>query len=212
MTKVYQSAFATRYKKHEFEKHVHGKNNHQIIRYFFGKNYSEQEADESVEEKEKIYRSLCLEDKEGLHLAAGVADYLDHLVNTNTAMNLDFYFQIFGLSQLFDCEKIIYNDGNLKSKPDLDAYIKASQILELELSDCVVFEDSVSGIHAANNASSEKSSLFQQMQITACLAPLRESLRSLMISMMKRCLKFSHKCRKIVNTMFHTLISVLAYA
>jgi beta-phosphoglucomutase len=45
-------------------------------------------------------------------------------------------------------------DGNdvIKGKPDPEVFLKASELLEVSAENCIVFEDSVAGIQAANNA------------------------------------------------------------
>jgi len=45
-------------------------------------------------------------------------------------------------------------DGNdvSKAKPDPEVFLKAASSLQIEASDCIVFEDSVAGVEAANNA------------------------------------------------------------
>lgn len=45
-------------------------------------------------------------------------------------------------------------DGNevSKAKPDPEVFIKAAALINVEKSNCIVFEDSIAGIQAANNA------------------------------------------------------------
>lgn len=147
--------------KEEFDHNIHGKSNHQVIEFIFGKQFSIDQANYFAEEKESLYRDLCLEDKSSLHLIGGAEAFLDYLVKKEYAFtiatssgkeNLDFYFEVFHLSRWFDYGKIIYSDGYLISKPSPDAYLKASKVLGILPNDCVVFEDSYSGIKSAKNA------------------------------------------------------------
>ena len=45
-------------------------------------------------------------------------------------------------------------DGNdvVKGKPDPEVFLKAAKLLQIEPKNCIVFEDSVAGIQAANTA------------------------------------------------------------
>ena len=56
------------------------------------------------------------------------------------------------LYKWFDKEHIIYNDGSMRGKPFPDLFLKALDMLGIEGKDAVVFEDSVSGIKAAEAA------------------------------------------------------------
>ena len=54
------------------------------------------------------------------------------------------------LLSLFDA--IVDGNDVTKAKPDPEVFIIGSELLNIELEHCVVFEDSVAGIQAANNA------------------------------------------------------------
>ena len=47
---------------------------------------------------------------------------------------------------------IVYDDGIRPGKPAPDIYLQASHLLGLQTADCVVVEDSISGIQAARAA------------------------------------------------------------
>ncbi len=51
---------------------------------------------------------------------------------------------------------MIYNDGNIKSKPDPQIFQKAMNTMGLKRDETLVFEDSISGIIAAENANAAK--------------------------------------------------------
>lgn len=145
----------------EFDRHVHGKSNQQIIEYIFQATFSLEEAAELAEGKEAIYRELCLADQVGLHLLEGAPELLDYLtaqgylITIATASgkkNVDFFFDVFNLGKWFDYDKVIYDDGIIKSKPAPDFYLNASQAIGKLPEECLVFEDSLSGIKAAQAA------------------------------------------------------------
>ncbi|MFA9466883.1 MAG: HAD family hydrolase [Velocimicrobium sp.] len=119
----------------EFLQYVHGRNNDFILEYFLEKSLSADIIHDLSEKKETIYRKLCIEDKVNLQLAPGAILLLDHLKKYNipriiamasTKVNVDFYRKEFQLNNWFDNDKIIYNDGTIKGKPNPDIYIKAA--------------------------------------------------------------------------------------
>ncbi|GMA55336.1 hypothetical protein GCM10025857_66930 [Alicyclobacillus contaminans] len=97
-------------------------------------------------------------------LIDGVADYLDFLkenkqpINIATVspkVNVDFFFDLFHLEQWFDYDKVVYNDGTLKSKPEPDFYVQAALNLNASPDQMIVFEDSSLGLQGAHNAQAE---------------------------------------------------------
>ena len=63
-----------------------------------------------------------------------------------------FFVKTFNLEKWFDVDKIVYDDYKIAGKPDPAIYLKALEILNLNPAETLVFEDSYSGITAANNA------------------------------------------------------------
>ncbi len=55
-----------------------------------------------------------------------------------------------GLNVFFDC--IVDGTDISKAKPDPEVFLKGAELLRSQPSNCIVFEDSISGIHAANTA------------------------------------------------------------
>jgi beta-phosphoglucomutase-like phosphatase (HAD superfamily) len=112
-------------------------------------------------EKETLYREMCLADRASFRLADGVVEFLDFLKSYNIPMtiatmsewqNVEFYINEFGLGKWFDLEKIVYSDGKIAGKPSPEIYEIASQRLGLEPKDCIVIEDALSGIESAKGA------------------------------------------------------------
>lgn len=62
----------------EFQKYVHGKNIIDTFKYFLNIECSPEEALKIGEEKEVIYRKMCLESPD-FKLAVGLVDFLDYL-------------------------------------------------------------------------------------------------------------------------------------
>ena len=132
---------------------------------FFNTVFSKEEVFELGEEKEKYYRELCLKDREKFTLAKGLEDFLDYLkekscpINIATASglnNINFFFEQFKLERWFERNKIVYFDGTFKGKPEPDIYLIAAKNLDINIKDCVVFEDAKSGIESAYRAGAGK--------------------------------------------------------
>lgn len=147
--------------REEFMKYAYGRPNHMILEHFFGRKLSDRERVEASREKEAYYRKLCLEDRDSLHLTRGLPGFLDRLKKAGCPLaiasaankdNMEFYFSVFHLEQWFDWNRVVYDDGILKGKPEPDYFIEAARRLHLLPKACHVFEDSVSGVLAAHRA------------------------------------------------------------
>ena len=145
----------------EMDEHVHGRNGKSIFEYLLGREIDLVEERRLVEQKEQIYRALCLEDDVNFHLAPGVHELLDfiteHHIPTTIATasgrtNLDFFIRQFRLDRWFKPERIVYDDGTLKGKPDPDIYLRAAQRIGVVPQFCMVIEDAFSGIESARQA------------------------------------------------------------
>jgi HAD superfamily hydrolase (TIGR01509 family) len=66
--------------------------------------------------------------------------------------NLQFFIKHLDLGQWFELDTIIYDDGTLQGKPNPDIYLKAAKNIHCNPVDCVVVEDSISGIQSAQQA------------------------------------------------------------
>ncbi len=142
---------------------IHGKNNIDILKSLFTRELSLKDIDEMSIEKEDIYQSLCLKHKLGL--APGSVSFFKFLTKIRIPFtiataadlyNVDFYFKHLDLGFYFDKSKVIYSDGTLKSKPDPEIFRKAMTVLGLKEGEVLIFEDSTSGIEAAENAKVKK--------------------------------------------------------
>ena len=169
-THLHNQAWDIFLKKHSFvltdeEKNlkIHGKNNAEIMSNLFSKKLSKDEINTLSIEKEGIYQSLCL--KEKMELAPGVLDLLKYLdknhipftiATASDLYNLQFYFEHLELEKYFDLDRIVYSNGNIKSKPDPEIFFKAIDVLDIDAGETLIFEDSTSGILAAENSKAKK--------------------------------------------------------
>jgi HAD superfamily hydrolase (TIGR01509 family) len=145
----------------ELELHVHGRPNAYTLAYLLGRELAQDEVDDHSEAKEVIYRTLCRAEGDSFSISPGAATLLDslaarsipHTIATSSGQaNVDFFFQHLGLDRWFDPALVVCDDGQMPGKPAPDIYLRAAQVLGLAPGDCVVVEDSISGIRAARAA------------------------------------------------------------
>jgi len=72
------------------------------------------------------------------------------LATNSLGSNADECLQFAGVRELFP--DIVSREQVRKGKPAPDIFIKAAKLLDVEMEDCLVVEDSVTGIEAASNA------------------------------------------------------------
>lgn len=151
----------TMFTDEEMVKHMFGRTNELIIKYLIGRQPSPEMVEKYGDEKEELYRQMCLKDKEKFHLAKGAPEFLDYLKENHIPMtiatmsdkkNVDFYVKHFHIDKWFDMDKVVYSDGKIPGKPAPDIYIIAAQKLGLKPEECIVVEDALSGITAAKDA------------------------------------------------------------
>jgi len=147
----------------EKNKTIHGKNNKDILTSIFPFPLTPEMIASHGAEKEKIYQDLCLETD--MQLAPGAADLLTFLQHEHVPFtiataseigNVEFYFEKMGLDLFFDRHKVVYNDGAMPGKPNPRIFEKAITVLGIKASETLIFEDSISGIEAAENAGAGK--------------------------------------------------------
>lgn len=148
----------------EFAEHVFGQNTGDTLGYIFGRELLPTEVERYGEEKESLYRSLCLQDKAHFRLREGAEDFFEGLVKYNVPrtiatasgkQNVDFFFRELKLGRWFDRAKVVYNDGMLRSKPDPQVFVIAMQRLNIPPEQSLIIEDSSSGIEAALRAEAQ---------------------------------------------------------
>ena len=142
----------------EMTSQVHGRSNRNTISYLVGYKPNEQEMLDLINQKESQYRKLCLAEGKGFRLSPGALDLLDDLqklriprtiATASEITNLEFFFEHLELDTWFDRNLIIYDDGLILGKPAPDVYLRAASMIELDPRECLVVEDSVSGLEAA---------------------------------------------------------------
>ena len=145
----------------EFNTYFHGRTNKDTLEYLKKRELTEEEVNELAQQKESIYRDLCKSDLSIFKLAPGVERYLNYLKENNIPFtiataseinNVNFFIKEFQLDKWFDIIKIVYDDGTFRGKPEPDIYLKASEALNIQPDNCIVFEDALSGVQSAQRA------------------------------------------------------------
>jgi len=144
----------------EMHEWVYGRPNRETFEWMRGQKLPKDEALQLIEVKEGIYRGLCLQD-ECFKLSPGAVALLDalaangipHTIATSSEKtNVDFFVEQLNLARWFEPAKIVYDDFSFPGKPAPEIYLKAAAILDLPPRDCVVVEDSLSGLESAHRA------------------------------------------------------------
>lgn len=139
-----------------FSQQYFGKSNYEILSELSHKKVTEMEALTLGEEKEIIYRELYSKE---ILVHTGLLDFLEVLKSNNklTAVassapisNINFVLDKLRIREYFNT---IVDASMVKfSKPNPEIYLKAAHALNIEPRECLVFEDSHSGIKAALGA------------------------------------------------------------
>lgn len=140
----------------EMLERMYGRRNDQIVRDFFGDGLSDEEVFAHGAAKEILYRELVAERTEEM-LVPGLRAFLDLYRDTPMAVgsnaepeNVNFILDRAGLRAYF--RAVV--DGHQVShpKPHPEIYQRAAALLETAPSNCIVVEDSHSGVAAARAA------------------------------------------------------------
>lgn len=142
--------------------HMHGQTNKQIIKILMG-DMSDKESEQLSKDKEALYRDICVKNPDDFHLAPGLEDVLDQLKARQVPMtictasikeNVDFFVSSFHLDRWFDVNNIIYDDGTHHDK--ISMFKAGAKRIKVALSNCMIIEDSLSGISFAHACHVEK--------------------------------------------------------
>lgn len=132
---------------------MHGKHNDELLRDVFGSELNAEEIQRMGSEKEALYRDL-IEGELEASLVPGVRQFLTRnllmpkaVASNAEAANVDFVLDRAELASFF---RFALNGQMVKyGKPHPEIYLKASELLQIAPKDCIVFEDSQTGIDAA---------------------------------------------------------------
>ncbi|GAA0880777.1 HAD family hydrolase [Algoriphagus jejuensis] len=140
----------------DFALHMYGKNNGYILSHFLGRKIEGQELLDLEDEKESLFREIYQSQVDPIFgfmpffQALRKSGFKTAVATSAPFANLEL---IAGKLDLFPhLESALASEHVSKHKPDPEVYLKTAQNLSLEPSQCVVFEDSFSGVSAAKNA------------------------------------------------------------
>ena len=138
-----------------------GPSNAMTLKRLFGEDISDEEIDRWSAKKEDEYRDMVRSNPENMRLMEGAAEFLDYLTDKNIPFalatasmppNVEFYMEEIGMNKWFTMDRVVFDEGILPNKPDPAFYLEAARRLNMKTEDCLVFEDTRSGIQAAINA------------------------------------------------------------
>jgi beta-phosphoglucomutase-like phosphatase (HAD superfamily) len=145
----------------EFALHMHGRPNAYVLSYLAGRDISGRELADWIEVKESLFRDLCLGIPGRLALSPGAEELLEWLslaaiprtiATSSGLINVQFFTQHLHLGRWFDAGRLVYDDGVRPGKPAPDMYLAAAGNIGLDPGRCVVVEDAISGVAAAEAA------------------------------------------------------------
>ena len=140
----------------EFAEHMFGKSNSYILSHFFKRTIEGEELLKLEDEKESLFRKIYEPHVEPI---AGITEFIENLtvngVQLGVATSAPYANLELILSKVDIREKlgsIMASEDVKKHKPDPEVYLRSAANLNVPPAQCVVFEDSYSGISAALNA------------------------------------------------------------
>ena len=135
---------------------MYGKRNDEIVRGFFGDDLTAGEVAARGAAKERLYREMIAGKVDGM-MPAGLRRFLDARRSAPLALasnaepeNIAFVLEESGLAKYF---RVVVDGHQVeRPKPFPDVYRRAAELLGEAPGDCIVFEDSYSGVEAARAA------------------------------------------------------------
>lgn len=140
----------------DFDQKMFGRRNDEIVRGLFGAGADPAEVFRHGAAKEVLYRKM-MGPVLGEHLVPGLVEFLERhrespmAVATNAERaNADFVLETGGLRKYF--RAVVDGEQVARPKPDPEVFLRAAGLLGLPPADCIVFEDSLTGVEAARAA------------------------------------------------------------
>lgn len=144
------------YTNEEFEEHMYGKHNGYIMTHFFKRSIAGEELTTLEDEKEAMFREVY---KDKVETIPYYLDFLSELKSRGfkTAVatsapraNLDLIISTLKISDKMD--SMMSSEDVKAHKPNPEVYLKSAERVGVSPADCIVFEDSFSGVTAGLNA------------------------------------------------------------
>lgn len=163
-TNPYHSlAFRTFFSSHnlnptdeEFAQHMYGKSNSYILSHFFKRPVSGDELLQMEQEKEGLFRKIYEPHIEPIAgIMAFIADLAQNRIKLGVATSAPYANLELILGKIdirHQLGSILASEDVKKHKPDPEVYLSSAKNLGVLPENCLVFEDSFSGVSAALNA------------------------------------------------------------
>ncbi len=139
------------------ERRMHGKRNSELVRDLIGMDLGDDIVFQHGAAKERLFREMLLKADLNEYRVPGVAEFLERHKDLPKAVgsnaepaNIDFVLDRFGLHSYFQITVNGLQVGRPKPFPDI--YLKAAEALRTDPKNCIVFEDSPTGVEAARAA------------------------------------------------------------
>jgi beta-phosphoglucomutase len=169
---------------------IHGINL-EILERLFGDKYNHEERIKHADEKEAAYREIFAPELEE-RTVDGVLDFIKKAYAEDVPMaiatagpgdNAFFVIDRLGVREMMG--HVVHSGMVEKGKPDPEVFRQAADGIGVALEDCLIFEDSVTGAQAANNAgcpvvvitTTHQREEFSDLEVAA----FREDFRGLMV-------------------------------
>lgn len=141
----------------EIETRMLGKRNDEIVQDFFpGQTLSNEEVFAHGARKEQLYREIVRPDL-ARYMVPGITAFLERhkemaigLATNGEPANVDLVLRGANIQKYFDA--VVSGHEVERPKPHPDIYLKVARMLGVTPDNCVVFEDSLTGIAAARAA------------------------------------------------------------
>lgn len=158
-SKAFEKVFAKRGlypTEEEYAAHMYGKNNRYIFTHFLNREISESELNKLEEEKESLFREIYQDIVEPID---GLLPFLEDIYRQEKRIgvatsapraNMDLIIDRLSIRSKF--MSLLASEDVNTHKPDPEVYLRTADNLKVNPEDCLVFEDSASGVQAAINA------------------------------------------------------------
>ncbi|MEE1199988.1 MAG: HAD family phosphatase [Christensenellales bacterium] len=153
--------FGLDYSESEIFRTFIGPSNASIFRKLLGETLDPALIRQYSQEKEEVYRSIARSCPENLRLIEGAEALFDELARKGVPFtiatssiheNVRFYLEELGLKRWLKEDLIVSESSGLPHKPDPAYFLEAARRLNVSVQDCLIVEDSKTGIEAAVRA------------------------------------------------------------
>lgn len=133
--------------------------NPEIVKRALGNHLSDEEVERISNEKEVLFRDSFDPEED---VIKGFIHFIDEWSNKKMPLvigsaappeNVEFFMDRLGIGHYF--QGAVHEDDVTKGKPSPEVFLKAAQLINVPIHNCVVFEDSPSGAEASAKAGSE---------------------------------------------------------